>query len=55
MALPKVEERTLYTLIINLLRNYGYEAIGNTIVSGKEPDIIFKYGSLQFVIEVKVG
>lgn len=55
MALPKVEERTLYTPIINLLRNYGYEAIGNTIVSGKEPDIIFKYGSLQFVIEVKVG
>lgn len=55
MVLPKVEERTLYTPIINLLRNYGYEAIGNTIVSGKEPDIIFKYGSLQFVIEVKVG
>jgi hypothetical protein len=42
VALPKVEELTLYTPIINLLRNFAYEALGNTIVSGKEPDLIFK-------------
>ncbi len=55
MALPRIEERTLYNPIISHLENNGFQAIGNTIVMGKEPDIIFKYGSLTFVIEVKVG
>lgn len=55
MVLPRIEERTLYTPIINFLESNGFQAIGNTMVLGKEPDIIFKYGSLTFVIEVKVG
>lgn len=55
MVLPRIEERTLYTPIINHLESVGFQAIGNTMVQGKEPDIIFKYGSLTFVIEVKVG
>ena len=55
MVLPRIEERTLYTPIINHLERNGFQAIGNTMVQGKEPDIIFKYGSLTFVIEVKVG
>ncbi len=55
MVLPRIEERTLYTPIINYLESNGFQAIGNTMVLGKEPDIIFKYGSLTFVIEVKVG
>lgn len=37
------------------MENHGFQAISNTIVIGKEPDIIFKYGPLAFVIEVKVG
>ena len=53
--MPRIEERTLYNPIISHLENNGFQAIGNTIVMGKEPDIIFKYGSLTFVIEVKVG
>ena len=55
MVLPKIEERTLYPPIINYLEESGFQAIGNTIIQGKEPDIIFKYGSYTFVIEVKVG
>ena len=55
MVLPRIEERTLYTPIINHLERNGFQAIGNTMVQGKEPNIIFKYGSLTFVIEVKVG
>lgn len=37
------------------MENHGFQAIRNTMVIGKEPDITFKYGSLAFVIEVKVG
>ena len=55
MVLPRIEERTLYTPIVNHLESNGFQAIGNTMVQGKEPDIIFKYGSMTFVIEVKVG
>lgn len=55
MVLPRIEERTLYPPIISYLEESGFQAIGNTIIEGKEPDIIFKYGSYTFVIEVKVG
>ncbi len=55
MVLPRVEEKTLYPPIIQLLQRSGFEAVGNTIVMGKEPDIVFRYGSLDFVIEVKIG
>lgn len=55
MALPRIEEKTLYPPIIQHLEQQGFQAIGNTMVQGKEPDIIFKYGDLKFVIEVKVG
>jgi type I restriction-modification system DNA methylase subunit len=55
MAYPRIEETTLYPPIIKLLQELGFEAIGNTIVEDVEPDILFRYGSLSFVIEVKVG
>lgn len=55
MALPRIEEKTLYPPIIKHLEQQGFQAIGNTMVQGKEPDILFKYGDMKFVIEVKVG
>lgn len=55
MSLPHIEEPTLYSPIIEYLKNLGFDAVGNTIVKDKEPDILFRYGALSFVIEVKVG
>ena len=55
MVLPRIEERTLYEPIISYLKESGFQAIGNTMVMEKEPDILFKYEALTFVIEVKIG
>ena len=55
MVLPRIEERTLYEPIISYLKESGFDAIGNTMVFDKEPDVLFKYGSLSFVVEVKIG
>ena len=55
MVLPRIEERTLYEPIISYLKESGFQAIGNTMVFDKEPDVLFKYESLSFVIEVKIG
>lgn len=55
MALPRIEERTLYAPIIKHLESLGFEAIGNVTVTAKEPDILFRYSAISFVIEVKVG
>ncbi|MEM3488966.1 MAG: N-6 DNA methylase [Nitrososphaerota archaeon] len=55
MPSPRIEERTLYPPIIEYLKSLGFDAIGNTMVNDKEPDILFRYGTLSFVIEVKIG
>lgn len=54
MTIPKIEERTFYPPIINYLQIIGFSAIGNTIVTKKEPDILFKLNDISFVIEVKL-
>ena len=55
MTLPKIEERTLYPPLISYLQDLGFKAVGETQVAGKHPDILFKYNSASFVIEVKIG
>jgi len=55
MAIPKIEEPTLYPPIIEYLKEIGIVAIGNTSVQTKEPDILFKIDSENFVVEVKIG
>ena len=55
MVLPRIEEPTLYEPIISYLKESGFQAMGNTKVLEKEPDILFKYENLTFVIEVKIG
>lgn len=55
MALPKIEERTLYAPLINDLRRKGFEAVGETKVTTLHPDILFSVDSVSFVIEVKIG
>jgi len=55
MTLPRIEERTFYEPIVTYLNESGFQALGNTKVLDKEPDVLFKYGSLEFVIEVKIG
>jgi len=55
MVLPKIEERTLYEPIITYLRSIGFDAIGETKVTKKHPDILFKVNSVSFVVEVKIG
>jgi len=55
MALPKIEERTLYPPLINHLKSIGFDAIGETKVTTIHPDILFKVEDLSFVIEVKIG
>jgi len=55
MAVPKIEERTLYPPIISYLQTIGFEAIGECTVIKKHPDIFFQFGSLSFVVEVKIG
>jgi len=55
MALPRIEERTLYSPLISHLQNIGFKAVGETKVVKKHPDIFFQVNSLSFVIEVKIG
>ena len=55
MALPRIEERTLYPPLINYLKTIGFEAIGETRVTTSHPDILFKANDVSFVIEVKIG
>lgn len=55
MALPKIEERTLYPALITYLKSIGFDAIGETKVTTTHPDILFKVEDLSFVIEVKIG
>jgi hypothetical protein len=55
MALPKIEERTLYPPLIGYLKSIGFDAIGETKVVTTHPDILFKVKDLSFVIEVKIG
>jgi len=55
MTLPRIEERTFYEPIVKYLNESGFQAVGNTKILDKEPDVLFKYGSQKFVIEVKIG
>jgi hypothetical protein len=55
MALPKIEERTLYPALVSYLKSIGFDAIGETKVTTSHPDILFKVQDLSFVIEVKIG
>ncbi len=55
MAIPKIEERTLYPSIIEYLKKIGFDAHGETRVTTVHPDILFKIGNTSFVIEVKIG
>ncbi len=50
MAFPEIEEPTLYPPIIEYLRGLGFDAIGNILVKGKEPDILFKYKLLYHLL-----
>jgi hypothetical protein len=55
LALPKIEERTLYEPLISYLKKIGFDAIGETRVTTSHPDILFKVDDVSFVIEVKIG
>jgi hypothetical protein len=55
LAVPKIEERTLYPPLIAYLKRIGFDAHGETKVTTKHPDILFKIGKIAFVVEVKVG
>ena len=55
MTLPKIEERTFYPPIIGYLQSIGFNAVGETKVIGRHPDILFQMDSVSFVIEVKIG
>ncbi|MFX1502722.1 MAG: N-6 DNA methylase [Promethearchaeota archaeon] len=55
MPIPKIEERTLYPLLVNYLKSIGFKAVGESKITKKSPDILFQTDSLSFVIEVKIG
>lgn len=55
MAVPKIEERTLYPPLIAYLKSIGFDAHGETKVTTTHPDILFKIGTISFVVEVKIG
>jgi len=55
LALPKIEERTLYEPLINDLKKQGFDAVGETKVTTLHPDILFRFDSVSFVVEVKIG
>lgn len=55
MALPKIEERTLYHPLISYLKKIGFDAHGETKVTTSHPDILFKVDTVSFVVEVKIG
>jgi len=55
MPLPVIEERTLYSPIVNYLNNIGFDAIGEAGITKKHLDIYFKINDSRFVVEVKIG
>lgn len=55
LAIPKIEERTLYPPLISYLQKIGCDAHGETKVTTRHPDIVFKIGEISFVVEVKIG
>ena len=55
MAIPKIEERTLYPSLIAYLKQIGFDAHGEAKVTTTHPDILFKLGKTSFVVEVKIG
>ena len=55
LAIPKIEERTLYPPLIAYLKQIGCDAHGETKVTTLHPDILFKIGDTSFVVEVKIG
>jgi len=55
MTLPHIEERTLYPPLISHLQSIGLDAIGETKIIKRKPDIIFKTDSISFVVEIKIG
>ena len=55
MSLPKIEERTLYPPITKYLENIGFSAIGEVKVGDGHADCLFKFDSINTIIEVKIG
>jgi hypothetical protein len=55
LAVPKIEERTLYPSLITYLKQIGFDAHGETKVTTTHPDILFRLGNISFVVEVKIG
>lgn len=55
LALPKIEERSLYPPLVALLKRIGFDAHGESKVTTTHPDILFKLGDISFVVEVKIG
>jgi hypothetical protein len=55
LAIPKIEERTLYPSLIGYLKQIGFDAHGEVRVTTTHPDILFKLGKTSFVVEVKIG
>lgn len=55
MSIPKIEERSLYSPIINYLKSLDFKATGEVKLAKKSPDILFYLNSISFVIEVKIG
>ncbi|MBD3190854.1 MAG: hypothetical protein GF308_09435 [Candidatus Heimdallarchaeota archaeon] len=51
----RIEERTLYPPIIKGLEEIGFNAVGESTILKKHPDVFFRYDSISFVIEVKIG
>ena len=50
-----IEERTLYPPLVKYLQSIDFNAVGETKIIKKKPDIYFQTDSVKFVVEVKIG
>jgi hypothetical protein len=55
MPLPRLTERTLYPELVSMLGSQGMESLAETEVGERFPDLIVRYQSERYVVQVRIG
>ena len=56
MSTPKIIERTLYPPLVESFKKLGFSSIGEAATGDRKfSDIVFRYKSELYVVEIKIG
>lgn len=54
MPVPRLTERSLYPPLVKFLGSIGFESISEVEIGGRFPDLVAKYKSEKFVVQVRI-